>query len=115
MIPVQLQEINQEYINHTFSLPNKLFSEINIIQVYGYSIPPYIHLYNNLLGNEQLIISTCYFDHKVPNNYGSWPQIYLNGELYIKKSQPFGSLFIDGNEPTKKPILDVFNKLNIFI
>jgi len=60
-------------------------------------------------------MSTCYFDHKVPNNYGSWPQIYLDGQLYIKKLQPFGSLFIDGSEPSKKPILDVFNKLNIFI
>jgi hypothetical protein len=108
IIPLQLEQINQEYINTRFTLKSK--SIINIIQVPGFLIPPYIHYQNDLLGNESLIMSTCYFDHKVPNNYGSWPQIYLDGELYIKKSTPFGSLFIDGSEPTKTPILDIFGK-----
>jgi len=51
--------------------------------IQGYINPLTIELdnYNNF-GNEKLIMSTCYFDHKVSKQFGSWPQIYLDGNLF---------------------------------
>jgi hypothetical protein len=108
IIPYQLKQINQDYLNKVIS-PNQI-SRINIIQVPGFIIPPYIELNNTKLENDELKISTCFFDHKVPNNHGSWPQIYLQGKLYTKGKKDYGSLFINDHNPTKKPILDVFTK-----
>jgi len=108
IIPYQLKQINQDYLNKIIP-PNQL-GRVNIIQVPGFLTPPHVELDNTILENNQLKISTCFFDHKVPNNHGSWPQIYLEGKLYIKGKKDYGSLFINDNIPTKKPILDVFTK-----
>lgn len=92
-------------------------SRMNVINIPGYFNPPYVQLdsfdYNNLK-NESKIMSTCFFDHKVPNNFGSWPQIYLDGYLFDPKNkQNFGNLFVGDQIPTKQPILDVFQQLNL--
>lgn len=83
------------------------------INVQGYIKPPTIELdnYNNL-GNENLIMSTCYFDHKVPNEFGSWPQIYLDGNLFDRNKTKYIGLFVEDKIPTKQPILNVFEQFD---
>ncbi len=92
---------------------------MNVINIPGFISPPIIELdgfdYKHL-GNESVIMSTCFFDHKVPNNFGSWPQIYLQGCLFDPKNKKsFGNLFVGDQIPTKQPILDVFQQLNLSV
>lgn len=89
------------------NLPPEQSDRLTIINIPGYITPPTIKLDNYDLGNESLRVSTCFFDHKVPNEFGSWPQIYLKGDLF-KNGEKFGSLFVDNQNPTKEPILQVF-------
>ncbi len=84
-------------------------SRMNVINIPGFITPPTIELDYKIFKNESQTVSTCFFDHKVPNNFGSWPQIYLNGELFDPKNKKsFGNLFVGDQIPTKQPILDVF-------
>ena len=92
IIPYQLKPIDK--ILSTIGLPPKQMERINIINVGGYATPPSIKLNNYTLGNEISNVSTCFFDHKVPNEFGSWPQIYLEGHLFNKTSATFGNLFL---------------------
>jgi len=117
LIGCQVEPFDLFMQKQNFPLYQKL--RMNVINVPGYIKPPTIELdgFNyNKLGNESDIISTCYFDHKVPNNFGSWPQIYLDGCLFNPKNkQNFGNLFVEDQIPTKQPILHVFQQLNLLV
>jgi hypothetical protein len=110
LIPYQLEPFDIVVQNQIFPIDQA--SRINIINVSGYIKPPTIELDNYFLENESNVISTCYFDHKVPNNFGSWPQIYLEGYLFDKNKTNFGNLFFNDQIPTKQPILNVFDKFD---
>jgi len=86
-------------------------SRMNVINIPEFLSPSSIQLDNYDLGNETTMVATCYFDHKVPNEFGSWPQIYLEGCLY--NNTCFGNLFVGDQLPTKQPILDIFQQLNL--
>lgn len=106
IIPYQLVPIDTILYNTRFS-PEQA-SRISLINVQGFIKPPHVSIDHYILGNELAIISTCFFDHKVPNEFGSWPQIYLEGHLY-NRNTPFGNLFVESQIPTKQPILDIFD------
>lgn len=90
-------------------------SRMNVINIQGYIKPPTIKLNDYSLGNECEAVSTCWFDHKVANKFGSWPQIYLQGSLFDKNKSAFGNLFVGDQIPTKQPILEVFQQLNLSV
>jgi hypothetical protein len=110
IVACQLKPIDDVFQNQKF--PSSQVSRINIINVPGYIKPPTIELDNYYLENEGNVISTCYFDHKIPNNFGSWPQIYLEGYLFNKYKTNFGNLFLNDDIPTKQPILNVFEQFD---
>jgi len=55
-----------------------------------------------------------YFDHKVANNFGSFPQIYLRGLYYIDNEKHyFGSLFV--KNPSRQVIINLEKSISNFI
>lgn len=106
-IPYQLEPIDQVLKNT--KLPSDQMKRISLINIPGHAQPPYIRMDSYKLGNESDILSTCFFDHKVPNEFGSFPQIYLEGKSWLKNTPNFGNLFVGSKLPTKQPILDLFD------
>lgn len=72
----------------------------------------YINLYN-LLGSETELVTPFFTDHKIPNTFGSFPQIYLLGCLDTDKrwKNQYGHLF--KVKPSRKQIGKIELKYSI--
>lgn len=101
IVPYMLKH-TQKYIEDTFDDFNKNSSKCKF---FDYTVLPCIELTEkqiDLLGAETNILFTGYFSHKISNSFGSFPQIYLEGE--INKDKKFGNLFEKDIIPSRKYI-----------